>query len=283
MPATSAKKPGVGSTTIVRDGRSGMYENIQLERKECFAVVTINRPRVLNALSHDTIREIGDAVEEVEHDEPTRSVIVTGAGRKAFAAGADIAELQGLEAAQEGYEHSRSSHQLLFKLEQLAKPIIMAVNGYALGGGCELALAGDIILAADNARFGQPEVNLGIIPGFGGTQRLPRLVGRTRALELILTGEQIGAAEALRIGLVNRVVPADELMSTAESIARTIAEKAPLAIALAKRSVYEGLEMTPQSGNETEMAYFGLAVGTADRKEGTSAFLEKRKPTWQGR
>jgi enoyl-CoA hydratase len=159
----------------------------------------------------------------------------------------------------------------------------MAVNGFALGGGCELALAGDIILASQNARFGQPEVNLGIIPGFGGTQRLPRLVGRTKALELILTGERVTAEEALAMGLVNRVVAPDDLMPTAEAIARKIAEKAPLAIALAKRAVYEGLEVSPRAGNEAEMALFGLAVGTADRKEGTMAFLEKRTPSWRGR
>jgi enoyl-CoA hydratase len=159
----------------------------------------------------------------------------------------------------------------------------MAVNGYALGGGCELAMAGDIILASENARFGQPEVNLGIIPGFGGTQRLPRLVGRTRALELILTGEHVTAQTAQEIGLVNRVVPQSELLETARAMGRTIAEKAPLAVALAKRAVYGGLESSPEAGNELETVYFGLAVGTADRKEGTSAFLEKRKPNWQGK
>ncbi len=172
---------------------------------------------------------------------------------------------------------------MLRRLETCGKPVIAAVNGYALGGGCELAMAGDIIIAAESAQFGQPEVNLGIIPGFGGTQRLPRLVGRTRALELILTGNRISAQEASEIGLVNRVVPDDQLMDTARQIAQTIADKAPLAIALSKRSVYEGLDMSMRAGNDAEMAYFGLAVGTADRKEGTSAFLEKRRPNWQGK
>jgi len=168
-------------------------------------------------------------------------------------------------------------------MHELPKPVIMAVNGYALGGGCELAMAGDIILASENARFGQPEVNLGIIPGFGGTQRLPRLVMRIKALEMIFTGEQITAVEALELGLVNRVVPQEKLLDTAREIGAKIAQKAPLAIAFSKRALYEGLEMGPRAGNESEMSYFGLAVGTADRKEGTKAFLEKRKPTWQGK
>lgn len=259
------------------------YENLLVERRESFAVITINRPRALNALSHATLQEMQRAIDELGGDESVRAIIITGSGTKAFAAGADIAELQALQSAQDGYEHSRMSHQLLFTMHDLDKPIIMAINGYALGGGCELAMAGDILIASETAQMGQPEVNLGIIPGFGGTQRLPRLVGRTKALELILTGERISAQDALAIGLVNRVVPAQELLSTAEQIARTIAEKAPLAVALAKRAVYEGLEMTPRAGNDAEMAYFGLAVGTADRREGTSAFLEKRKPNWQGK
>lgn len=269
-------------TTTEAQGGVG-YENIQLERRDGFAVITISRPTVLNALNRATIEELHAAIDDLAADPDIRSVIITGSGGKAFVAGADIAELQQLDSAQAGYEHSRSSHHLLYKMEGLDKPVIMAVNGYALGGGCELAMAGDIIIASENARFGQPEVNLGIIPGFGGTQRLPRLVGRSRALEMILTGEHISAQEALRIGLINRVVPADQLMTTAAEIASKIADKGPLAIALAKRAVYEGLEMSPRSGNDTEMAYFGLAIGTSDRKEGTSAFLEKRRPNWQGK
>lgn len=259
------------------------YETIGVERKESFAVISINRPRVLNALSHQVVQEIGEALDELESDEGVRAIIITGSGEKAFSAGADISELQALETAQDGFEHSHITHQLLFKMQSLPKPIIMAVNGYALGGGCELVLGGDIVLASENARFGQPEVNLGIIPGFGGTQNLPRLVGRTRALEMILTGEHITAEEALHIGLVNRVLPLNELLPTAEKLANTIAQKGPLAIALAKRAVYEGLEMSPRAGNETEATYFGLSVGTADRREGTSAFLEKRPPRWQGK
>jgi enoyl-CoA hydratase len=258
------------------------YENLLVDRDGAVATITINRPRVLNALSHATIAELHAAVDEIGGDDDVRALIITGAGNRAFVSGADIAELQAFASANDGYEHSKFSHELLFKLHALPKAVIMAVNGYALGGGCELALAGDIILAADTASFGQPEVNLGIIPGFGGTQRLPRLVGRTRALELIFTGRRISAAEALDLGLVNRVVPADQLLPTALELGRTIAEKAPLAIALAKRAVYDGLETGPRIGNESEMTYFGLAVGTDDRREGTSAFLEKRPPQWRG-
>lgn len=258
------------------------YQTIALERDGSCATVTINRPRVLNALSRETLVELDHVLDEL-HDEPsTRAIILTGSG-KAFAAGADIAELEAMRSAQDGYEHSRRSHGLLAKMHDLPKPIIMAVNGYALGGGCELAMAGDIILASETAQFGQPEVNLGIIPGFGGTQRLPRLVGRTKALELILTGDRISAQEALTIGLVNRVVPPDQLLPASREIATKIAEKAPLAVALAKRAVYEGLEMHPRAGNEAEMAFFGLAIGTADRLEGTRAFLERRTPDWQGK
>lgn len=259
------------------------YLNILVDRRDSFAVITINRPKVLNALSRETLQEIDRAIDELERDLTIRAMVITGSGEKAFAAGADIKELEALQTAEEGFRHSKQSHQLLFKLESLSKPVIMAVNGYALGGGCELALAGDIILASENAQFGQPEVDLGIIPGFGGSQRLPRLVGRTRALELILTGRRISAREAYEIGLVNRVVPLDQLVASYCEIAGKIAEKAPLAIALAKKAVYAGLELNPRAGNEAEMKYFGEAVGTADRKEGTKAFLEKRKPNWQGK
>jgi enoyl-CoA hydratase len=259
------------------------YTNIEVERHDVFATITIDRPKVLNALSHETRAEIRGAVDELGAEEGVRALIVTGRGEKAFSSGADIAELEALETGQEGLEHSRRSHELLFKLHGLSKPVIMAVNGYALGGGCELALAGDIILASENAQFGLPEVGLGIIPGFGGTQRLPRLIGRTRALEVILTGRRLRADEAFQMGLVNRVVPREDLIPTAEAMARTIAEKAPLAVALAKRALYDGLENGPRAGNEAEMAYFGLAVGTADRREGTSAFLQKRTPEWRGK
>lgn len=259
------------------------YDNIRVERADVFATITIDRPRVLNALSHETRAELRRAVDELATDTTVRAIIVTGSGTKAFSSGADIAELEALDTGQQGYEHSRRSHELLFRLHDLPTPVIMAVNGYALGGGCELALAGDIILASENAQFGLPEVGLGIIPGFGGTQRLPRLIGRTRALEMIVTGKRLRAVEAYELGLVNRVVPLDDLIPTAQEMARTIAQKAPLAVALAKRALYDGLETSPRAGNEAEMAYFGLAVGTADRREGTSAFLQKRPPEWQGK
>jgi enoyl-CoA hydratase len=259
------------------------YEFILFEVSPPYSVITLNRPKQLNALSHDLLQEVSRALDESESDPEVRAIIITGSGERAFAAGADIGELQALETAEDGYRHSRAAHQIIFKIEALSKPVIMAVNGYALGGGCELAMGGDIILASENARFGQPEVNLGIIPGFGGTQRLPRLVGRTKALELVFTGEHITADAALRLGLVNHVVPQAELMPRAVALANTIAEKAPLAIAIAKRAVYEGLETSPRGGNEIEMRRFGEAVGTADRKEGTKAFLEKRKPEWQGK
>jgi enoyl-CoA hydratase len=259
------------------------YENILVERTPPYAVITLNRPRQLNALSHATLQEISQELDGLKADDSIRAIIITGSGDRAFAAGADIAELEALESAQEGYEHSRDAHQIIFQMEALPKPVIMAVNGYALGGGCELAMGGDIILAAENARFGQPEINLGIIPGFGGSQRMPRLIGRTRALELIFTGDHITADEAYRLGLVNRVVPAAELMPSAIALANKIAEKAPLAIAIAKRAVYEGLETTPRGGNELEMRLFGEAIGTEDRREGTQAFLEKRKPEWRGK
>ena len=259
------------------------FETILVERRPPVAIVTLNRPERLNALNHQLLAELEAALDELGGDTTVRAVVLTGSGKRAFASGADIADLEALETAQEGFQHSQRAHAILSKIRALPKPVICAVNGYALGGGCELALCADIIIAAENARFGQPEVNLGIIPGFGGTQNLPRLVGRTKALELILTGEQVGAQDALAIGLVNKVVPADDLLSTAVAMGSTIAEKAPLAIALAKRALYEGLDMTPRSGNEAEMTYFGLAVGTADRREGTRAFLEKRKPTWQGK
>lgn len=259
------------------------YQNILVERKPPIGLITINRPQVLNALNRQTIQELDRALDELGGDSQVRAIILTGSGPKSFVSGADISGLQAYESSQEGYEHSRYTHRVMYKMQGLSKPVIAAVNGYALGGGCELAMCADIILASENARFGQPEVNLGIIPGFGGTQHLPRLVGRTRALEMILTGEAISAQQAQEIGLVNRVVPAEELMHTAETMARKIAEKAPLAIALAKRAVYEGLESGPRAGNDLETTYFGLAVGTADRREGTSAFLEKRKPEWRGK
>lgn len=257
------------------------YANILVTRDVPLARITLNRPRALNALNLATIRELDAAFDELGTDTDIRAVIVTGSGR-AFAAGADISELQALESADDGMAHASVAHRLLARLAELPQAVIMAVNGYALGGGCELALAGDIILASESAKFGQPEVNLGIIPGFGGSQRLPRLIGRTRALEMLLTGEHITADEAFRLGLVNHVYSPDELIPAAELLGRTIASRGPVAIALCKRAVYEGLDRAPSDGNRLEVELFGLSVATRDRKEGTSAFLEKRSPVWRG-
>jgi enoyl-CoA hydratase len=259
------------------------YEALLVEREGPIMVVTINRPRVLNALSQVVLAELERAIDEAGSDDDVRVVIITGAGDRAFAAGADISELQALESGLEGHAHSHNAHRLLLKMVDLPKPIIMAVNGYALGGGCELAMAGDIILASENARLGQPEINLGIIPGFGGSIRLPRLVGRTKAMELILTGDYVDAQEALRIGLVNQVVPREELMPKARELATKIASKSPAAVKLAKHAVNEGLEIDLRSAADLEASYFGLAIATEDRKEGTSAFLEKRPPNFKGR
>jgi enoyl-CoA hydratase len=259
------------------------YKTILIERDGPSLLITINRPKVLNALSETVLAEIDRAIDEAARDDAIRVVIITGAGEKAFAAGADIGELQALESGLEGYRKSWRAHQLLLKLNDLPKPVIMAVNGYALGGGCELALAGDIIIASANAQFGQPEVNLGIIPGFGGSQRLPRLIGRTRAMELILTADFITAEEAERIGLINHVVSPEELLPRAKTIAQKIASKGPVAVALAKRAINEGLEIDLRSALHLEAIYFGMAIGTEDRREGTTAFLEKRPPKFVGR
>ncbi|MCL4459681.1 MAG: enoyl-CoA hydratase-related protein [Chloroflexi bacterium] len=259
------------------------YENILIEREENIAVITINRPQVLNTLNSATLAEMMQALAELESVEDIRAIVITGAGEKAFVAGADINELRAIPSASAGEAKSREGHLVLFKIEHLSKPVIMALNGYTLGGGCELAMAGDIRIAADTAKFGQPEINLGIIPGWGGTQRLPRLVGLGKAKLLILSGEIIDAQEALRIGLVDKVVPAAELLATAKSIAKTIASKAPLAVALAKRTINTGLEMDLERGCAFEAAQFGLVCATEDRLEGMSAFLEKRRPTFKGR
>lgn len=259
------------------------YQNIVVTREENTAIVTFNRPKVLNALSHDTMVELSAAIDELGADPGVRCIILTGAGEKAFVAGADINELRAIPSAADGAEFAAAGQAILFKIENLSKPVIAAINGYALGGGCELAMACDIRIAADTARLGQPEINLGIIPGYGGTQRLPRLVGKGRAKLLILSGDMVSAQEALRIGLVDMVVPAAELLDKAKELARKIASKGPLAVAYAKSCVNVGAEVDLVTGCAYEASQFGLACATEDRAEGTTAFLEKRPARFQGK
>lgn len=257
-------------------------ENLILERDGAVAVVTVNRPAVLNALNRATVGEIGDVMADLRHDDAVRAVILTGAGEKAFVAGADINELAALS-PDEGREYALRGQRVFDAIEGLGKPVIAAVNGFALGGGCELAMACTIRLAAESARFGQPEIKLGLIPGFAGTQRLPRLVGKGRAMEIILTGAMIDAREAWRIGLVNAVVPAAELRETALGMARGLASSAPIALRYGMAAVADGLEMTQTEGCRMEATLFGLIASTEDMREGTRAFLDKRKPEFKGR
>ncbi|MFQ5650951.1 MAG: enoyl-CoA hydratase/isomerase family protein [bacterium] len=257
------------------------YEFIVVERKDKTAVITINRPQVLNALNWKTMTELHDALASMRDDSSTGGVILTGAGEKAFVAGADIKELATKNAVA-AKEFSSQSQEMLRYLEHFPKPVIAAVNGFCLGGGCELAMACHMRVASENAKFGQPEVNLGIMCGNGGTQRLPRLVGKGRAIELILTGNMIDAREAYRIGLVNKVAPLAELMQTAETILKTIYTKGPIAVRLSLEAINHGLEMTLEEGIQLESNLFGLCFSTEDMKEGTQAFTEKRKPEFKG-
>jgi enoyl-CoA hydratase len=257
-------------------------ENVLYEKKGPIAYVTLNRPKVLNALNQKTWEELRSAFEDARDDSAVRGVIVTGAGDKAFAAGADISELAQATAV-EAETASSYGQEVLNLVENLGKPVIAAVNGFALGGGCETAMACNIRVAAENAKFGVPEVTLGLIPGGGGTQRLPRLVGKGRALELILSGKMIGADEAYRIGLVNEVVPAADLISRAEAILKPILFNAPLSVKFALEAVNKGVDTSLSEGLSLEASYFGLCAGTEDKKEGTQAFLQKRRPQFQGR
>ncbi len=258
------------------------YDNIIVERDGAVAVVTLNRPKVLNALNQHTLAELGQAIDELGGDEAIRAIILTGAGDKAFVAGADINELA-TQTPVSGRETARRGQALFTRIEQLGKPVIAAIGGFALGGGCELAMACTFRVAADSARLGQPEVNLGLIPGYGGSQRLGRLVGKDRAMDLILTGRLVNAEEALRIGLVTRVVPAASLLEEARLFARELASKAPLAVRYAMQAIEAGLEMPFDAACEFEATLFGLVASTEDMREGTRAFLEKRKPEFKGR
>ena len=258
------------------------YENILYEVRDRIAWITITRPKVLNALNHQTIEELEIAFDRARLDDTVQVVILTGAGANAFVAGADINELVE-QNPNDGQRISLASKAVWRKLEIMGKPSIAAINGFALGGGCELALACTLRIASRTARLGLPEVKLGIIPGSGGTQRLPRLCGKGVAHELILTGEMISAEEALRIGLVNRVVDGAELLPTAEKIARKIIENAPLAVKYTTEAIERGIEMSQEEGLFLEASLFGLCCATEDMREGTRAFIEKRVPQFQGR
>jgi enoyl-CoA hydratase len=258
------------------------FENVLVEQDGAVLVVTINRPKVLNALDARTLAELDAVFSDAAGRDDVRVVLLTGAGEKSFVAGADINELS-VQTAVGGREHARRGQALFNRIERLGKPVIAVVNGFALGGGCELAMACTLRLAADSARFGQPEINLGLLPGYAGSQRLPRLVGRGRALELLLTGRQIPADEAFRIGLVNRVVPAAELATEARTLAQAIAAKAPVAVRYILEAVASGLEMSLADAQDYEATLFGLVSTTEDMREGTKAFLEKRKPDFKGR
>lgn len=257
------------------------FETILLEKRAPLAIVTLNRPQVLNALNAALFVELADAVEDLAADPEIRVVLVTGAGPKAFAAGADIAELAALD-ADSGRAYAARGQAFSRRLETLGKPVIACINGFALGGGCELAMACTLRLAADTAKLGQPEVKLGVIAGFGGTQRLPRLVGRGAALRLLLSGTIISAAEALRIGLVDEVVPAAELMARAQALALKIAANAPLAIERTLLAVDSGLDLSLEDALAEEARHFGQTCATKDKAEGTAAFLAKRPATWIG-
>ncbi|MGH9728826.1 MAG: enoyl-CoA hydratase-related protein [Candidatus Acidiferrales bacterium] len=258
------------------------YENLLFEVKEQIGYITFNRPKVLNALNRKTVEELGGALNHARDDSSVRVLILTGAGEKSFVAGADINELA-QRTPVDGKDFSLFGQEIFHRLETMGKPSIAAINGFALGGGCELALSCTMRIASKNARLGQPEVKLGIIPGYGGSQRLARLCGKGIAHELILSGEMISADEALRIGLVNRVVEQAELIPTAESIAKKIAANAPLAVKFAMEAVEHGMEMPQEEGLFLEATLFGLCCATEDMREGTRAFIEKRPAQFKGK
>jgi enoyl-CoA hydratase len=259
-----------------------VYENLLVDVSGGIATITINRPKSLNALNRATMRELSSAFEDIAGSRDVGVVLLTGSGEKAFVAGADVSEMREFTPLQV-LEFSRFGNGVLGSIERLPQPVIGVINGFALGGGCELAMACDILVASDNARFAQPEVNLGIIPGWGGTQRLARLVGRNIAKEIVLTGEMISAQRAYEIGLVNRVVPQADLMETAREIARKIIGKAPVALSTAKSVMNRGIDLDLESACALEANAFAVMFSTGDGAEGMTAFLEKRKPAFKGR
>ena len=258
------------------------FKNIKVEKKEAIALIKINRPQVLNALNKDTIIELEKAVEDLDNDKNIKVAILTGEGEKAFIAGADIKQMSDMTPL-EAKEFSELGHSMLKKIENSRIPFIAAINGYALGGGCETLMACDICIAAKSAKIGQPEINLGVHPGFGGTQRLPRLVGRMKAKELLLTGRNIDADEAFRIGLVNMIVDDDKLIDTAMDLANKIATKSLVQTGFIKELVNKGTDVDLNSANSLEISFFSSSFSTDDQKEGMKAFLEKRKPVFKGK
>ena len=264
------------------DNTAATFENLLLEHDAGVTIVTINRPKVLNALNGATLDELRRVLLAARRDDAVRCLIITGAGEKSFIAGADINELA-KQTPVSGRDHARSGQHVLDLIENLGKPVIAAINGFALGGGCELAMACTIRIAAQSARLGQPEINLGIIPGYAGTQRLARLIGRGRALDMLLTGEHVNAAEAFRLGLVNRVVPDGSLMDEARKLAASLAAKAPVAVRFIIDAVNKGLDMPLADAQNYEATLFGLVASTEDMREGTKAFLEKRKAEFRGK
>lgn len=257
-------------------------ENLLFENQEGIGIITVNRPKALNALNRETLMELDRLFELLGKDKAIQAIIITGSGDKSFVAGADITEMQQMSAV-EGRDWGKLAQAVFNKIENFPRPVLAAVNGYALGGGCELAMACDIRIASEKAQFGQPEVSLGITPGFGGTQRLPRLIGRGRAKEMLFTGDMIDADEAYRIGLVNKIAAHQNLVETAKEMATRIMLRGPVAVTLCKAAVNEGLDVDLDSGCAYEAEVFGLCFATADQKEGMTAFLEKRKPVFQGK
>lgn len=263
------------------EAESAPGAEVVVERDGPVAVLTINRPKVMNALSVNTLDLLEAAIDELADDDGIRALVITGAGEKAFVAGADITEIRDLDRAG-GEAFAHRGQELFRKIEALPKPVVAAVNGFALGGGCELAMACDMRIAAENARFGQPEINLGILPGYGGTQRFTRLLGYGKAAELLMTGEMVGAGEARELKLVERVVPEGEALASATELARTLAGKAPLAIAAIKRAI-DASGGEHEAGYRVEAGEFGAIMESEDRTEGIDAFLEKRAADWKGR